>query len=104
MFVYGSASFREDLPSHISVVFSVSSFDRHNHDPLRGGELQRQTRFPAMLMASAQTSALVFAAHRTGGRNGASEGLVAFEGIAVTGRVLRRTGLVLLLIIAILPG
>jgi len=37
-------------------------------------------------------------------RRSASTGSVTHEGIVVTGRDLRRSGLVLLLLIAILPG
>jgi hypothetical protein len=57
-----------------------------------------------MRTAAAQMPALELQIHRTSGQEFSASGSVAFEGIAVIGRDLRILGLVLLLIIAILPG
>jgi hypothetical protein len=67
---------------------------------------KRRTRSHEMRTVSAQMPALDLQPRRTGEQrvSVASVRSVAFEGIAVIGRDFRIPGLVLLLIIAILPG
>jgi hypothetical protein len=70
-----------------------------------GDELETTNPSPAMRTAALQTTAASPSRPRDGEHvSTMGTGLVSLEGIAVIGRSIRILGLVLLLILAILPG